>query len=88
MTDHLTLARAFEGASLKTDDAEQIAPEIYDAIHGNIATKTDLRELEQRFELRFENLERPIERMVIRQGARAVVIAEPALAALQYWPPR
>jgi hypothetical protein len=44
MADRLTLTRAFESADLKSDDAEQIATQIYDAIPGSVATKTDLRE--------------------------------------------
>jgi len=94
MTDRLTLTRAFEGAGLKSDDAERIATEIYDAIHDNVATKTDLRELEQRLEVRFANLdvrfanlERQIDRMVVRLGALAVVVAGLLFAALQRWPP-
>jgi hypothetical protein len=94
MTDRLTLTRAFECAGLKSDDAERIASEIYDAIHDNVATKTDLRELEQRLELRFANLdvrfanlERQIDRMVVRLGALAVVVAGSLFAALQRWPP-
>ncbi len=87
MADRLTLTRAFEGAGLKSDDAERIATEIYDAIHDNVATKTDLRELEQRLELRLEKLERQIDRMVIRLGALAVVVAGLLFAALQRWPP-
>lgn len=87
MADRLTLTRAFEGAGLKGDDAERIATEIYDAIHDNVAAKTDPRELEQRLELRLEKLERQIDRMVIRLGALAVVVAGLLFAALQRWPP-
>ena len=101
MADRLTLTRAFEGAGLKSDDAERIATEIYDAIHDNVATKADLRELEQRLDVRFANLdvrfanldvrfanlERRIDQMVIRLGALAVVIAGLLFAALQRWPP-
>lgn len=94
MADRLTLTRAFEGAGLKSDDAERIATEIYDAIHDNVATKADLRELEQRLDVRFANLdvrfanlERRIDQMVIRLGALAVVVAGLLFAALQRWPP-
>ena len=87
MADRLTLTRAFEGAGLKSDDAERIATEIYDAIHDNVATKTDLRELEQRLEVRFANIERRIDQMVIRLGALAVVLSGLLFAALQRWPP-
>jgi hypothetical protein len=94
MADRLSLTRAFEGAGLKSDDAERIATEIYDAIHDNVATKADLRELEQRLDVRFANLdvrfanlERRIDQMVIRLGALAVVVAGLLFAALQRWPP-
>ena len=69
--------------------AERIATEIYDAIHDNVATKTDLRELEQRLDLRFEQLERRVDgvehRLITRLGG--VIIAGPSFAALRYWPP-
>ena len=87
MTDRLTLTRAFEGAGIASEAAERIATEIYDAIHDNVATKTDLRELEQRLDVRFANLERRIDQMVIRLGALAVVVAGLLFAALQHWPP-
>jgi phage host-nuclease inhibitor protein Gam len=45
VTDRLTLTRAFEGAGLKSGDAERIATEIYEAIHDNVATKTDIAAL-------------------------------------------
>ncbi|HUC71916.1 MAG TPA: hypothetical protein VMS01_12060 [Stellaceae bacterium] len=86
MADRLTLTRAFEGAGIKSDDAERIATQIYDAIHDNVATKTDLRDLEQRLELRFEKFRRQIDRMVIRLGALAVIVAGLLFAALQRWP--
>lgn len=46
MTDRLTLTRAFEGAGLKSGDAERIATEIYDAIHANVASKADVAAVE------------------------------------------
>ena len=73
MADRLTLTRAFEGAGLKSDDAERIATEIYDAIHDNVATKTDLHDLEQRLK--------------IWLGSLIVVVAGLLFAALHYWPP-
>jgi hypothetical protein len=42
MSDRLTLTRALEGSGMQSDAAERIATEIYDAIHDNVATKTDL----------------------------------------------
>ncbi|MGC2523555.1 MAG: hypothetical protein WA417_13115 [Stellaceae bacterium] len=73
MTDRLTLTRAFEGAGVKSDTAERIATEIYDAIHDNVATKTDLRDLEQRLK--------------IGLGSVLVVALGVLFAALHYWPP-
>jgi hypothetical protein len=59
-----------------------------------VATKTDLRELEQRLDLRFaaietrfEQVERQIDRMVTL-GALVVVVAGLLFGALHYWPPK
>ena len=87
MTDRLTLTRALEGSGMASEAAERIATEIYDAIHDNVATKTDLREMEQRLSLRFEQVERRIDGMVTRLGAVVVVVAGLLFAALHYWPP-
>jgi 2-phosphoglycerate kinase len=80
MTDRLTLTRALEGSGMQSDAAERVATEIYDAIHDNVATKADLRELEQR-------LERQIDRMVVRLGALTVIVAGALFGALRIWPP-
>jgi hypothetical protein len=87
MSDRLTLTRALESSGMESAVAERIATEIYDAIHDNVATKTDLRELEQRLELRFVALERQIDRMVTRLGALAVVLLTLLFGALHLWPP-
>ncbi len=50
MTDRLTLAHALENGGISRDAAEHIATEIFDAIHDNVATKTDLREMETRLQ--------------------------------------
>ena len=42
MTDRLTLARALEQGGIGRDAAEHIATEILDAIHENVATKSDV----------------------------------------------
>jgi len=47
MTDRLTLTRAFESAGIRSELAERLTTEIYDAIHESVATKADLAELEQ-----------------------------------------
>jgi hypothetical protein len=87
MSDRLTLTRALEGSGMESAAAERIATEIYDAIHDNVATKTDLRELEQRLDLRFEQLERRIDTVVIRLGAALVIGLGLLFGALQRWPP-
>lgn len=87
MTDRLTLTRAFEGAGMQSEAAERIATEIYDAIHDNVATKADLRELELRLGMRFEQVERRIDGMVVRLGALVVIVATVLFGALHYWPP-
>lgn len=105
MSDRLTLTRALENGGMQRDAAERIATEIYDAIHDNTATKTDiaavrsdLREaiaavrsdlsvMEQRTAVRFEQVERRIDGMVIRLGALVVVVTGLLFVALQHWPP-
>ena len=65
--------------------------QIYDAIHNNVATKSDLRGLEQRLDLRFEQLERQIDgvehRLITRLGAFAAVLFTLLFGALHLWPP-
>jgi hypothetical protein len=88
MTDRLSLSRAFEEAGIKSEAADKLASEIYDAIHDNVATKTDLRELEQRLDLRFEQLERRIDTMTNRLVAAIVVALGVLFSALHFWPPK
>ncbi len=45
MTDRLSLANALAEAKIDRPAAERIATEIFDAIHDNVATKTDLDQL-------------------------------------------
>jgi hypothetical protein len=52
-----------------------------------IATKTDLRELEQRLELRFAGLDRRVDQMVIRLGGIVIALAAMLFGALRLWPP-
>jgi hypothetical protein len=71
--------------------AERIAIEIYDAIHNNVAAKADLRELEQRLGLRFEQTERRIDgaedRLITRLGGLIIAVAGLLFAAIHLWPP-
>lgn len=87
MTDRLTLTRALEGGGMESEAAERIATEIYDAIHNNVATKADLRELEQRLNLRFAQVDRRIDQVVVRLGALVVIVAGALFGALHAWPP-
>jgi hypothetical protein len=83
MTDRLGLTRAFEGAGLKSDDAERIATEIYDAIHDNVATKVDLDHAVATLRAELREMELRLDTIVA-----AVVIALTVLfGALHYWPP-
>jgi flagellar capping protein FliD len=86
MTDRLTLTRALESSGMQSAAAERIATEIYDAIHDNVATKTDLRELEARLDARFERLEHQITRMTNRLAGIVVVLLTLLFGALHLWP--
>jgi hypothetical protein len=72
MADRLTLTRALEATGMASGAAERVATEIYDAIHDNVATNTELQRveavlraelhaLEQRIDARFEALEQRID---------------------------
>jgi hypothetical protein len=87
MADRLTLTRAFEGAGLKSGDAERIATEIYDAIHDNVATKADVAAVRADLQQAMAELNRRIDTIVARIGAVVVVVAALLFAALHYWPP-
>lgn len=80
MTDRLSLANAFADAKIDRPAAERLATEIFDAIHDNVATKSDLRELELRLEAR-------IDRVVVRLGSLVVVVAGLLFVGLRYLPP-
>jgi hypothetical protein len=79
MTDRLSLTNALADANIDRQKAERIATEIFDAIHDNVATKADLRELELRLEAR-------IDRIVVRLGSLMVILAGVILAAIRYLP--
>ena len=98
MADRLTLARALEESGIGRDAAEHIATEILDAIHENVATKSDLRATEAalRTDLRSEavalrgelaalraDLVLVEHRLVTRLGSM-VVVATGILVAIHY----
>ena len=80
MTDRLSLANALADANIDRSTAERIATEFFDAIHDNVATKSDLSELELR-------LKADIDRVVIRLGALVSALTGVVLAAIRYLPP-
>lgn len=57
MTDRLSLANALAEAKIDRPAAERIATEIFDAIQGNVATKSDLERLEAGTKADLERLE-------------------------------
>jgi hypothetical protein len=98
MADRLTLARALEGGGISRDAAEHIATEILDAIHENVATKSDVRAAEAalgaeitalRTDLRSEvaalraDLALVEHRLLTRLGSM-VVVATGVLVAIHY----
>jgi hypothetical protein len=96
MTDRLTLARALEEGGASRDAAEHIATEIYDAIHDNVATKSDVdlatttlrTEITAvRADLRQmeQRLEHQITRMTIRLGVFVVAVAGLASTIVHFW---
>ena len=79
-TNELTLAKAFRDAGIEQGKAETIAQTIFDAIRDNVATKSDLKILEQA--LRGE-----IQSLKIWAGGFAAAAVSILFAALHYWPP-
>lgn len=97
MTDRLSLTNALADADIDRQKAERIATEIFDAIHENVATKTDVARLETRIDqvesaLRAEmrelelRLTARVDRIVTRLGSLIVVLAGVILAAIRYLP--
>jgi hypothetical protein len=84
-------------ANIDRQKAERIATEIFDAIHDNVATKQDLKNVEAslkaeiatvkaemlELELRVESR---IDRIVVRLGSVMVILAGIILAAIRYLP--
>jgi hypothetical protein len=91
MADRLTLSRALEEGGIGRNAAEHIATQIFDAIHENVATKSDLQATETavRNELRSEvaalraDLALVEHRLLTRLGSM-VVVATGILVAIHY----
>ena len=75
MPDRLTLARAFEEAGIK------LASELYDAIHDNVATRSDLLQLRTELGARIDLAEH---RLITRLGGM-IVVAAGILIAIKYF---
>jgi hypothetical protein len=88
MADRLTLTRALESGGMESPAAERIATEIYDAIHDNVATKTDVAALQADIKadiaaVRSEMREME-QRIIIRLGS-ITVVATGLLVAIKYF---
>jgi hypothetical protein len=87
MADRLTLARALEEGGIGRDAAEHIATEILDAIHENVATKTDLRAVETALRAEIAAVRADLtlveHRLLTRLGSM-VVAATGILVAIHY----
>jgi len=78
-TNRLSLTNALEAAKIERA-AERIASEIFDAIHGNVATKADLAALKA-------DLERQVASEGNRLAALIFIVAALLFGALHLWPP-
>ncbi|MBV9859751.1 MAG: hypothetical protein JO038_06580 [Alphaproteobacteria bacterium] len=98
MADRLALANALAQAKIDRSAAERIATEIFDVIHQNVATKTDVELLRADLEFVKVELKGGIERvkgdvqlvehrLLMRLGSLVVVVAGMLFAALRYLPP-
>jgi len=87
MADRLTLARALEEGGIGRDAAEHIATEILDAIHENVATRSDLQATETALRTELAALRADLvlveHRLLTRLGSM-VVVATGILVAIHY----
>jgi autotransporter translocation and assembly factor TamB len=83
MTDRLTLAHALENGGIARGAAEQIATQIFDAIHDNVATKTDLREMASGLQADLREMESRLQVDLRETEARLQVDVREAEARLQ-----
>ena len=91
MTDRLSLANALADARIDRPAAERIAPEIFDAIHDNVATKADIATLRAEMTLLRTELKADIaaleHRLSVRFASVMVGLTGVILAAIRYLPP-
>ena len=69
----------------------KIATAIFDAIHDNVATKTDIQALDAKITAVRADLSAKIDlvehRLLTRLGGLVIVVGGVLFAALHYWPP-
>jgi hypothetical protein len=88
MTDRLSLANALVDAKIDRPAADRIATEIFDAIHDNVATKSDLERVEERLRAATKQDLLELEhRVTVRFASVMVVLLGLLFAALRYLPP-
>jgi hypothetical protein len=91
MTDRLALADVIEDGGIERAKAVKIATAIFDAIHDNVATKTDIQALDAKITAVRADLSAKIDlvehRLLTRLGGLAIVMGGVLFAALRYWPP-
>jgi hypothetical protein len=92
MIDRLTLARALEESGMGSTVADRVASEIYNAIHDNVATKSDVAssaaELKTEIGVVRSELAIAIRDLKIWTGSLFAAGMGLLFAALHYWPPR
>ena len=59
MSDRVALANAIEDVGIEREKAQRLAAVIFDTIHNNVATKTDLAALATKTDVRTVRLELP-----------------------------
>jgi hypothetical protein len=91
MTDRLALADVIEDGGIERAKAVKIATAIFDAIHDNVATKTDIQALDAKITAVRADLSAKIDlvehRLLTRLGGLVIVVGGVLFAALHYWPP-
>ncbi len=83
MTDRLSLANALADAKIDRPAADRIATEIFDAIQGNVATKSDLERLEAAMKADVERLEADLRRLEMHIDAQTAALRG-EMALLEY----
>ena len=80
MSDRLALTNAFEDAGMERGKAQRVATVIFDAIHENVATKSDVEAVRA-------DLHLVEHRLMTRLGGLAVVLSGLIIAVLHFWAP-